>query len=237
MPANKILESAARLHQQALDLFKKASRNTNRNGEFGELITFLLIELVLKAPQFVAKMSLKTSSQMPIHGSDGIHLGYDAGRGALQLYWGESKCYASVKEAISNAVISIKENLEHNKMAHELFLIDQYFDLAGFPDQFREAILSFLNPYDENYNKRTDISVMFIGFNFPGFAKLNGIKPEEIESKFTAELCASLKEYAEYLDSTLSADGVKDHAIEVFFMPVPSISDLRKLFQDKIGWS
>src|SRR2546421_9368739 len=66
---DKIQESAVRLHQQALDLFKRANKKTNRNGEFGELITYLLIESVLKAPQFLAKMSLKTNSQMPVHGS------------------------------------------------------------------------------------------------------------------------------------------------------------------------
>jgi hypothetical protein len=98
LPPDKIQESAVRLHQQALDLFKRANKKTNRNGEFGELITYLLIESVLKAPQFVAKMSLKTNSQMPVHGSDGIHLSYSDQTGKLSLYWGESKCYASVLE-------------------------------------------------------------------------------------------------------------------------------------------
>ena len=88
IPPAKAHEVAVRLHLQALDLFKKANKNTNRNGEFGELITFLLIESVLKAPQFVAKMSLKTNTQMPVHGSDGIHLSFDARTGNLKLYWG-----------------------------------------------------------------------------------------------------------------------------------------------------
>ncbi len=91
LPPGKIQERAVQLHQQALELFKRANKKTNRNGEFGELITYLLIESVLKAPQFVAKMSLKTNSQMPVHGSDGIHLGYDEQTGKLSLYWGESE--------------------------------------------------------------------------------------------------------------------------------------------------
>jgi hypothetical protein len=240
LPPNKIQQSAIQLHHKALDLFKRANRKTNRNGEFGELITYLLIESVLKAPQFVAKMSLKTSSQMPIHGSDGIHLSYSDKTGELRLYWGESKCYASVQGAIEKAAESVAENLEHKKLAHELFLVEQYFDLAGFPEEFREAILSFLNPYDENYNKRADVSVIFIAFDFAAFAAfaaLRNIREDEVETKFLAELLTALAAYAEQLDKALEKHGIKKHSVEVFFLPVPSVEDMRNLFQDKIGWT
>lgn len=233
---DKIQESAVRLHQQALDLFKRANKKTNRNGEFGELITYLLIESVLKAPQFVAKMSLKTNSQMPIHGSDGIHLSYSDQTGKLSLYWGESKCYASVHGAIDKAAESVAENLEQGKLAHELFLVDQYFDLAGFPGEFREAILSFLDPLDENYNKRADVSVIFIAFDFAAFAALNELNPDEVELKFSDELRAALAEYVVLLDKAFEKHGVKKHSVEVFFLPVPSVDEMRTLFQNKIGW-
>jgi HamA len=237
LPASRIQESAVRLHQQALELFKRANRKTNRNGEFGELITYLLIETVLKAPQFVAKMSLKTNSEMPIHGSDGIHLGYDDQTGKLSLYWGESKCYASVQSAINKAAESIAENLQHDKLSRELFLVEQYFDLAGFPNGFREAILSFLNPYDENYNKRADVSVIFIAFDFVAFAALNELSPDEVEIKFSVELRAALADYVVRIDKALENHGVRKHSVEVFFLPVPSVDEMRSLFQDKIGWT
>lgn len=233
----KVQESAVRLHQQALDLFKRANKKTNRNGEFGELITYLLIESVLKAPQFVAKMSLKTNSQMPVHGSDGIHLSYNEETGKLNLYWGESKCYASVQSAIDKAAESVAENLEHGKLAHEVFLVEQYFDLAGFPAEYREAVLSFLNPYSENYNKRADVSVIFIAFDFAAFTTIHGLNPDEAELKFSDELRESLAEYAAKLDNAFEKHGVKQHSIEVFFLPVPSVDEMRTLFQDKIGWT
>src|SRR5258708_2887611 len=233
----KVHESAVRLQQQALDLFKRANKKTNRNGEFGELITYLLIESVLKAPQFVAKMSLKTNSQMPVHGSDGIHLSYNGEAGKLSLYWGESKCYASVQGAIDKAAESLAENLEQDKLAHEVFLVEQYFDQAGFPDEFREAVLSFLDPYNENYNKRADISVIFIAFDFAAFATMNDLNPDEAELKFSDELCVALAEYVARLDKAFEKYGVKQHSVEVFFLPVPSVDEMRTLFQDKIGWT
>jgi hypothetical protein len=236
-PPGKVQERAVQLHQQALELFKRANKKTNRNREFGELITYLLIESVLKAPQFVAKMSLKTNSQMPVHGSDGIHLGYSDQTGKLSLYWGESKCYASVQSAIDKAAESVAENLEHNKLAHELFLVEQYFDLAGFPEEFREAILSFLNPFNENYNKRADVSVVFIAFDFSAFAALNKLNPDEVEITFLAELSTALADYVVRIDNAFEKRGVKKHAVEIFFLPVPSVDEMRALFQNKIGWS
>jgi hypothetical protein len=237
LPPGKVHESSVQLHQQALDLFKRANKKTNRNGEFGELITYLLIESVLKAPQFVAKMSLKTNAQMPVHGSDGIHLSYSEETGKLSLYWGESKCYASVQSAIDKAAESVAENLEQNKLAHELFLVEQYFDLAGFPDVFREAVLSFLNPYNENYNKRADVSVIFIAFDFAAFATLKSLKPDEVELKFSDELRTALSDYVTRLDKAFQKHGVKEHSVELFFLPVPSVDEMRTLFQDKIGWT
>jgi hypothetical protein len=233
----KIHQSAIQLQQRAIDLFKRAHKNTNRNGEFGELIAYLLIESVLKAPQFVAKMSLKTSPQMPVHGSDGIHISYDEEAEELRLYWGESKCYSSVNAAIKNATTSVADNLQFQKMSHELFLVEQYFDQAGFPEKFREAILSFLDPYDENYNKRADVSVVLIAFDFAVYAKIKSLKPNEVEQKFVSELRAALKLYARQLDKLLKEQGVTQHNMEVLFLPLPSVDQMRSLFQDKIGWT
>lgn len=234
---NKKMEGVVALRDQAVDLFKRAHKNTNRNGEFGEVITYLLIESVLKAPQMVAKMSLKTNRQMPVHGSDGIHFRFDAATGSLTLLWGESKCYSSVTAAMAEAVKSVAENLQDDKMAHEVFLIGEHADLSVFPDSAKEAILSFLNPYDENYNKRVDGSVILIAFDFAKFAELNDLQVAEIEPAFEKALCAELDTCAARLDVHLKKHAIKGHALDVFFLPVPSVDDLRTRFQDKIGWS
>ncbi len=58
-----------RLSDEARSLFTKLSKS----GEGGELILYTLLEVVLRIPQILCKMPLKTSSQMHVHGSDGIH--------------------------------------------------------------------------------------------------------------------------------------------------------------------
>src|ERR1043165_9473083 len=88
------------LAESARSLFKRANDATNRNGEAGELLLYLLTEWVLAAPQIIAKMSLKTNRDMPVHGSDGVHVRYSKSDGKLLLYWGESKLYANIADAI-----------------------------------------------------------------------------------------------------------------------------------------
>ena len=237
LSAQKQVEKIIQLRNKAFDLFKKAQRNTNRNGEFGEVIAYLLIEYVLKAPQLVAKMSLKTNPQMPVHGSDGIHVSYDVASGGLTLLWGESKCYASVTSAISEAVESVAENLQSEKMKQELFLIEQHGDLSHFSEAGQKAIMSFLDPYDENYNKRIDRSVIVIAFDFKRFADMNALKPTEVEAAFEDALRKQLDACATRLDEHLKKHGIEHHSLDVFFLPVPSVHDFRTGFQDKIGWA
>ncbi len=59
---DEIIEEGADLLNRAIDLFKKANKSTNRNGEFGEVIAYLLIESVLKAPQHLPDMKLRYGS-------------------------------------------------------------------------------------------------------------------------------------------------------------------------------
>jgi len=238
MTPDKITASASRLYQEAIDLFKRARKDKNRNGEFGELVAYLFMEHFLKAPQLVAKMSLKTNTQMPVHGSDGIHVLYDEVTDELTLLWGEAKCYGKVNSAISEAVNSIAESLEHNKMQRELTLVDQYADLSDIDAGLRKGLLAFLDPTDERYNRRLDRSVALIAFDFGKFSAVEKLSAFTIDAKFVEQLQASLISCAQELDSRLSAaHSIQNHRIDFFFLPVPSIEDMRTLFQNKIGWT
>lgn len=236
LPANKIQERANGLQLRAKRLFKTAQEKTNRNGEFGELIIYILIEAILGAPQFVAKMSLKTNTQMPVHGSDGIHLKWDEHKKRIVLYWGESKCHKTVNGAIDDAISSIAENLAASKLGQEVFLVQEYYDQSGFPEDMREAILAFLDPLDENYHQRADASVMLVCFDFKAFGEMSDVDEDNVEAEFEKQLTDALPKYVERIDEALETHGVKKHTIEMFFLPVPSVGDMRTKFQNIIGW-
>lgn len=226
----------SQLEQKAFSLFKLAQQATNRNGEAGELLLYLLTEWILKAPQLIAKMSLKTDRNMPVHGADGVHVRYCDDSNRLFLYWGESKCYADVVRAISEATKSIIKALQHESISHELRLVDQNIDLSGLSQIAKTTLLGYLDPFDERSNQRVDVTTCLIGFDFDGFRKLTS-EHLDPEAEFRRLATIRLAELAPAVSSALQTENLSAREIELFFFPLPSVQRLRDLFQTKIGWN
>jgi hypothetical protein len=227
----------ADLHQRAVELFKKAQISTNRNGEAGELLLCLLTEWILDAPQILAKMALKTNPEMPVHGSDGIHVRFCAENNKLLLLWGESKLYTSVTEAIVSASESIKKSLQGTAVRHELSLVRRYIDFSGLSDEAKKAIKSYLNPFDDRSNERVNVITCLIGFDFKGYTSKSQFKHEDRESRFQIDLQTQLQKWAANISEMFQRHGVDGQRVEIFLFPLPSVAEFRKLFQQKIGWN
>lgn len=223
------------LRQEAFDLFKRAHLATNRNGEAGELILYLLTEWVLGAPQIIAKMSLKTNTEMPVHGADGVHVRFCSDTDRLYVYWGEAKLYQDIGDAIFEAAKSIAESLKDEKIKHEISLVKRYLDLSGLSDAAKAAMLSMLDPFGAGYAKRHDVISCLIAFDFEAFAAAQASEGDA-EKEFLTLALAKLKEVAPKIATTLKNKGMAHQPVEMFIIPVPSIARLRELFQDKIGW-
>ncbi|HEX9954750.1 MAG TPA: DUF1837 domain-containing protein, partial [Allosphingosinicella sp.] len=78
-----------RLANEARGLFT----HLKQSGEGGELLLYCLAEMVLGYPQVLAKMHLKTATDVHYHGADGVHASVDEDTGQLCLWWGESKLH------------------------------------------------------------------------------------------------------------------------------------------------
>lgn len=225
-----------KLREDAADLFIKAQKSTSRNGECGELLLYLLTEWLLEAPQIMAKMSLKTNAQMPVHGSDGIHVKYDGASDKLIFFWGESKFHKTVKSGLSSAVESIASTIKYDKLKEDINLVRRYISLSGLDAKSQQKLVEYLDPLSPDYGKKVDASVCLIGFNFDGFAALDGVPSADLEATFCNLLQVAVAEATELLKELLSDAGVTHHQMEVFFLPVISVDELRIDFQNRIGW-
>jgi hypothetical protein len=234
LPPQEYRIKCERLYREAVSLFVRAQKDTNRNGEAGELLLYLLTEWILKAPQLLAKLPLKTNRDVPVHGCDGIHIGFLPQKNTLCTYWGESKIYSDVNKAIAEAIKSIQKALTPESIEYELSLITRHIDTVGLSAKEKSLLLSFLNPFEhENYNRRINATTCLIGFDFDAYAKLNSDSTEE-DFRNLAQI--KLRELAPQLSKSLKAAGVTSQIIELFFFPVPSVQELRDRFQAKIGW-
>jgi hypothetical protein len=220
-----------RLNERARRLFQKARQDS---GEVGELLLFILTEWMLEAPQIVAKMSLKTSSAMPVHGSDGIHIKFDSQKGRLLIYSGEAKLHKDVKRAITSAVESIGQALSFDKMEHELQLVQRNVDFSGLDEKSRAALLLYLDPFEDESNDRHEVITCLIGFDFAGYVDL-AAGGDDAEAAFQKSVLEQLTELGPAMATALQNAGLDQSRVELFFLPLPSVQDARDRFNKFVG--
>ncbi|TAU13818.1 DUF1837 domain-containing protein [Rhizobium leguminosarum] len=237
LTADEFRLKTVRLQQKAVRLFKLAQKATNRNGEAGELLLYLLTEWVLGAPQILAKMALKTNSQMAVHGPDGVHVRFDPATQQLHFLCGESKIYSDLGKGVAAAITSIEEALDEEKLKFELELVERNIALTALGEEAKAALIRYLDPFEEESNQRVTVTTCFIAFDFDAYAKVKGLKPSEVEAAFEKAAHQQLSELASRVANSLKKAGLENHSIEFFFFPLPSVAGFRDLFQDKIGWS
>lgn len=225
------------LRAKAVRTFIKAQKATKRNGEAGELMLFLLTEWILGAPQILAKMSLKTNPNVPVLGSDGVHIKFDSSSQKLKFYFGEAKIHSSLTAGISSAAKSIKKALSSEEVKFELELIEKNVELTGLDEAAREALLSYLDPWEEDSNLRLQVVTSLIAFDYDAYSNLKEVDHDKRTSEFITALTDEVTKIAPKVSKALSAVGLEAEEIELFLLPLPSVSVLREKFQSLIGWA
>lgn len=217
----------SRLEQEARELFVDG----DGTGEGGELLLFLLIEQVLKLPQLLAKMTLKTNSNVHVHGSDGVHakLGDD---GVLDLYWGESKLYKSSSDAFTDCFTSIGPFLgaDGDARRRDLLLVRenlnvQQDDLAAYLVQY----------FDETNSKALQVrwnGVCLIGFDYPTYPDIKKLANDQ-----AFEITKAAERWQKAILDRLEKNALLEVNIDVFCIPFPDVDAMRKIVRKKLGVS
>jgi hypothetical protein len=225
---------AATLAQKAKDLFIKAQKGSSRSGEAGEIILYILNEWILKAPQIVSKMYLKTNNNMPVHGTDGIHARFDTGTGKLHLYWGESKAHKTLNSALADALESIKEFVDGGQEGREIDIISAYPDFGSLDSATQDAFLAYLDPYSEQSGNRVPIFSCLLVHEFD--APKGKYTDDEVEQLYIDQVNGSVDAFIKGIENKIKTKGLEMKRFEFFLIPVPSVQGFRDRFQAKIGW-
>lgn len=216
------------LHLEARKLFVKS----DGTGEPGELLLATLAEFVLGYPQVLAKMSLKTNSNVHVHGCDGIHVTINE-HGHLSLCWGESKLIAREKDAIRECMSSLSQYLAdsaqtHDNRTRDLILLN---DGAALEDPaIATALAEYLDTYRSASVHLQHRGVCLIGFDAPIY---NAAK---VASDFdiTASADRLIDTLGKYIASQVAEGGMADCMLDVFLLPLPAVSDFRKIFAERL---
>jgi hypothetical protein len=211
---------------------KRLLRRYAKSGEPGELLLYFLLEGVLKAPQAICKMSLKTNRKEEVKGSDGVHLRWDAARNRLILYFGEAKLYKNLSSAMTAAFKSIGDFHIEGAEEHEVFLASNHFNLLD--DKVKSKVCSFLDrtASADSYELH---HACLIGFDWAEYGDLD-------DPKKRSQFIADFEERYVEMGRTIHA-GLQDRlktfkynhlTFEFFFLPFKDVQEFRDWFLNEV---
>lgn len=217
-----------RLDQQARDLFVKSERS----GEGGELLLFLLLEQVLQRPQLISKMALKTNTQVHVQGSDGIHADL-ANDGVLDLYWGESKLYQERSKAFEECFKSIAPYLRsdeesRSRRKQDLFLVRDHLNVT------QENLVPYLLEYFDETNPKT-LKVRWNGVCLVGFDRDDYPNIATLGENQKKELSKIVRQWHDTVRKHVNEFEIVGVNIDLFCVPMPSVANLRACVLKRIG--
>ena len=220
-------------------LVKKATAlftHLKKTGEGGEVLLYILVQEILKLPQLLCKMPLKTNPEMHYHGVDGIHVDFDKIENKLALYWGESKLYKDINQGISSCFESIKEFFitqggSKSPQERDVQLIRDNIDLLD--EKLEQSIVNYLDKDHPNFNKMQYRGVCLIGFDSDKYpTKPNSLLEHEVEERIKEEI----EKWQNNLSSKIvSTPPLEDFILHVFLLPFPNVQEFRNAFLSEIG--
>ena len=223
-----------RLFLEGRDKFFKPSDtnghpNTSKTGELGEIALYFLLESYLKAPQIVSKMSLKTTGQKNIHGSDGIHFGIHNGKKCL--FFCESKLDKDRSDAFRLCKKSVVEFYQ-SKRDFEISIIRNHIDIED--PKLRQAIIDFIDPTKEKKDDWLEINACFVGYDWNKFVEIECEKNNfKLHAKLKEYLSTEVNDIKKYLQERITFPEMPQR-FYFFIIPFKDVTKLRETFLEML---
>lgn len=231
--------ASSRLRREAIrSLVKYSEENKGRYGELGELISYVVAVHFLGAGQIGAKMALKTSAEMPIHGVDGLHARANLD-GTVTFFLLESKLTPNAADASREMVESISTyQADRGRKLNELRLVSDLSNLESLKGEQREAAKSFFNVYagtGKHLNRR-DMHVGSLVFSEGAYQKTLPRDPDKPitihEENVEALYVAKHNAFKTNLARQAAVKNIDLGGCHVFLVAVPDINELKRIFAE-----
>ena len=218
-----------KLQTEARKLFRKWVNGSSTSGEVGEMILWFLLEAVLKAPQIVAKMNLKTNSQLESFGSDGIHMKIIDN--VLNIYFGEAKLYQDVGRALNSIFESIEKFHEKSLDKHEYNMITAHYKHLREGEQ--KKVFDFITDSIDAHEIRVNHACL-VGYDWQEYQKLDTEDRKSFINDFEKLYKDDTDRLTKLIQTRFDKFSKKNLHFEVFFLPFKSVQELRDKFNEEL---
>ena len=221
------IRSTIESYQKAKSKFQKKSRNT---GEVGELLLYLLLESQ-GISKIVSKMSLKTSSDMPVFGSDAVHLEIDDEK--LIIHYGESKMRKTFSSSLSEAISSIETFENENKDIDEINIITTNIDKARF-GKFSKKLIKMLDPYSKDQTNLYHTHSVLLCFDWTVLKNLEKQTGSSLKDSLISEYRKKEAGYSQQIENKIKSSTLKDKKFKFFIIPFKDEESFSIRFNEEI---
>jgi len=219
------------LRRDARRLFMEYNKKKpSRSGEGGEILIYCLTEHFLEAPLVLAKMHLKTSRNMPVHGADGVHVRLRDEKEALEVIYLESKVHVSLSSAASSAADSMAEFVADTGQAVELRLAVDLGNLDGLEEPFRSQVLEYLDPYGKRTRQRRDRFACLLACEVLKYATFKGLG-DEAEGTLRSIYASLSSEHKKTVNAAVEKHKELKNKVHAFIVALPSVAEFRGAFE------
>jgi hypothetical protein len=230
---NNQLKNAARYFLKAQSYLIKKSKKT---GELGELFLFIALES-RGFIQLLNKMSLKTNSEMPVHGFDAIHIGVND-RNELIIYYGYSKLIKSYAKALDSAMEEIDKYWSSNeKASYEFNIVSSHIDSGKF-DLYTEQIKRLISPYEREKTNLGKAHAIFLGYEWKEMGHQKPAYAESLDAHLTLQYQKIIANKAVAIERRISKLPCANRSdFYICVLPFANIDYVRTRFRSKLAYS
>jgi hypothetical protein len=236
---NGDLSLTSQIHKAVRSAFIEFRREfPSRASEVGEVLAYCVAIHHLGAAQLVAKMSLKTSTNMPVHGLDGIHASVKDG--VLNVFFLESKLAGTAASGTADYAESIAGFGSNKKQyMQEYGLVRDLGNLDALEPAEKELLMDYLDVFNKPNSPKRERSVGVVCYSetkhFGNKIPVDDGALDKHETHFSGLYVKDHARHHENVSNQLAKHGVDPNKCMLYLVAVPDVDELREQFYESLG--
>ena len=235
---NKIRKNYQDKPRHLVKLALEKFRNSDENrGELGEFMLYCFLEGHMTAPKIMTKLDLKTSSEMYVNGSDGVHL-YKLTSSRYQLIFCESKTYKDLGKGITSAMDSISEFINEENgngkkksgRNFERMLLSNHLEDLELEEDEKRVVKKITYPFESEYDdiELEDAFAIFLGYEID--VKKEGLELTTVEfkEKIKKKINLHWEKQKEEIYKKILEKNLQGYTFYVYVLPFTNLAENRK---------